>query len=360
MGIDDAIEAEAQAQAQAQAQALAIYIQTKDYERAYKAFMKRQICCITSLAIIWVLPHSAAAADALAAQFPERSVRLLVGFGAGGGTDIAARLISKSLFETWGRSVVVENKPGADGSIAAAEISKSKPDGYNLLFTTTAITITPVQQTQPFDPVTSFEPITLIGSSPSMVVVHPSLPVNSIKQLIALAKAKPGALSFGSSGTGTVPYLATELFRQSTGTDMVHVPYKGGGPAVLGILSGEVQLLFNGIGPVFPYVKTGRLKALAVTSPKRQSVAPEIPTMIESGLPGFDTATWYAVFVPAKTPREIVRKLNADFVKATRLPEIRTNLEQQGFVVEGSSAAELAQLVQSDLARWSRVVKNIK
>ncbi len=322
--------------------------------------MKQSVMVIVPVVITGLLPLTVCAADAPAAQFPERSVRLLVGFGAGGGTDIAARLIGKSLSETWGRSVVIENKAGADGSIAAAEIAKSKPDGYNVLFTTTAITITPAQQAQPFDPVSSFEPITLIGSSPSMVVVHPSLPVKSIKELITLAKARPGALSFASSGIGTVPYLATELFRQTTATDMVHIPYKGGGPAVIGILSGEVQLLFNGIGPVYPHYKSGRLRALAVTSAKRQTVAPELPTMIESGLPGFNTATWYGVFAPAKTPRDIVHKLNTDFVKATRLPDIRTNLENQGFVVDGSSAEELATLVKSDLATWSRVIRNIK
>jgi tripartite-type tricarboxylate transporter receptor subunit TctC len=184
--------------------------------------------------------------------------------------------------------------------------------------------------------------------------------VYSVKQLIALAKAKPGALSFGSSGTGTVPYLATELFRQRTGTDMVHVPYKGGGPAVIGILSGEVQLLFNGMGPVLPHVKSGKLRPLAVTSPQRQALAPNVPTLAESGLPGFDTSTWYAVFAPAKTPREVVQKLNADFVKAMRSPEVRNALEQQGFDATASSPEELAHLVKSELAMWSRVIKNIK
>lgn len=321
--------------------------------------MRRLLRALGPLIALWFTPHSVMAADA-ASQFPERSVRLVVGFGAGGGTDIAARLIARSLTETWGRSVIVENKPGADGSIAAAEIAKAKPDGHILLMTTTAITITPAQQTQPFDPITSFEPITLVGSSPSLVVVHPSLPVHNVKQLIALAKSKPGALSFGSAGTGTVPYLATELFRQRTGTDMVHVPYKGGGPAVIGILSGEVQLLFNSMGPVLPHMKAGKLRPLAVTSPRRQALAPNVPTMIESGLSGFDTATWYAVFAPARTPREIVQKLNADFVKATRSPEVGKTLEQQGFDATGSSPEELAQLVKSDLATWARVIKNIK
>lgn len=306
-----------------------------------------------------VSASTALAADGSA--FPERTVRLVVGFGAGGGTDIAGRLIAKTLTDMWGRSVVVENKPGADGSIAAAEIAKSKPDGYNLLMTTTAITITPAQQAQqPFDPIASFEPITLVGSSPSLVVVHPSLPVHTLKQLIALARSKPGALSFGSSGTGTVPYLATELFRQRTGTDMVHVPYKGGGPAVVGILSGEVQLLFNSIGPVLPHVKAGKLRPLAVTSPRRQPLVPEVPTMIESGLKGFDTASWYAVFAPAKTPRDLLQKLNVDFVKALQSPDVRSTLEKQGFDATGSSPEELAQLVKSDLATWSRVIRNIK
>src|SRR6185295_8024658 len=271
--------------------------------------------------LLWV-PYAAA-------QFPERTVRLLVGFGAGGGTDISARLLARSLTETWGRSVVVENRPGADAAIATAEIARAKPDGYNLLVTTTAIAITPAQQKQAWDPQASFEPITLIGSAHSLVVVHPSLPVRTVKELIALAKAKPGAITFGSSGTGTVPYLATELFMMETGTRMVHVPYKGSGPAGIGILSGETQLLFAAILSVLPTVKAGRLRPIAVTSPKRNAMAPGVPTLDESGLPGFDTATWYGAFAPAKTPGEIVQKLNEDFVKAIRAPEVRTNLEQQ-------------------------------
>lgn len=295
-----------------------------------------------------------------AAEFPERPVRLLVGFGAGGGTDISARLMAKSLTELWGRSVVVENKPGADASIATAEIARAKPDGYNLLVTTTAITITPTQQKQAWDPQASFEPITLIGSAHSLVVVHPSLPVHSVRQLIALAKARPGAITFGSSGTGTVPYLATELFMMETGTRMVHIPYKGSGPAGIGILSGETQLLFAAILSVLPSVKAGRLRPIAVTAPKRNTLVPEVPTLSESGLPGFDTATWYGAFAPAKTPKEIVLKLNDDLVKAIRSPEVRTNLEQQGYRVDGSSPEELAQLVRFDLAKWSKVIRNIK
>lgn len=294
------------------------------------------------------------------AQFPERPVRLLVGFGAGGGTDIASRLIARFLTEAWGKSVLVENKPGADGNIATVEIARAKPDGYNLLVTTTSIAITPAQQKQVYDPYTSFEPITLISSSPSLVVVHPSMPVTSVKQLVALAKAKPGSISFGSAGAGTVPYLATEMFLQETGTRMVHIPYKGGGPAVIGILSGETQLLFNSMAPVRPHVVAGKLRPIAITSPKRHELYPDVPTLIESGLPGFDTKVWFAAFAPAQTPKEIVQKLNEDFVKAIRSPEVRGSLEKQGNTVEGSSAEELARLVRTDFERWSRVIKNIK
>ena len=314
--------------------------------------MRRRLIIALSL-ILLVAPHASA-------QFPERPVRLLVGFGAGGGTDISARLIARSLTETWGRSVVVENRPGADASIATAEIARAKPDGYNLLVTTTALAITPAQQKQTWDPQASFEPITLIGSAHSLVVVHPSLPVHNVKQLIALAKARPGAINFGSSGTGTVPYLATELFMMETGTRMVHVPYKGSGPAGIGILSGETQLLFAAILSVLPHVKAGRLRPIAVTAPKRNAMAPGIPTLDESGLPGFDTATWYGAFAPARTPREIVLKLNEDFVRAIRSPEVRSNLEQQGYSVEGSTPEELAQLVKSDLVKWSKVIRSIR
>jgi len=294
------------------------------------------------------------------APFPERPVRLLVGFGAGGGTDVASRLIARFLTEAWGKSVIVENKPGADGNIATVEIARAKPDGYNLLVTTTSIAITPAQQKQSYDPYTSFEPITLISSSPSLIVVHPSLPVTSIKQLIALAKAKPGAITFGSAGAGTVPYLATEMFLQETGTRMVHVPYKGGGPAVIGILSGETQLLFNSMAPVRPHVVAGKLRPIGITAPKRHELYPQVPTLIEAGLPGFDTKVWFAAFAPAQTPKDIVRKLNEDFVKAIRSPEVRGSLENQGNTVEGGSSEELAQLVKLEFTRWSRVIKNIK
>ena len=303
---------------------------------------------------------AAAAGRAADAPFPERPVRLLVGFGAGGGTDVAARLMAKFLTETWGRSVLVENKPGADGDIATVEIARAKPDGYNLLVTTTSIAITPAQRKVGFDPYTSFEPITLISSSPSLVVVHPSMPVRSVKQLIALAKARPGWITFGSAGAGTVPYLATELFLQETGTRMVHIGYKGGGPAVIGILSGETQLLFNSTAPLRPHVVAGKLRPIAVTSPKRLELYPDIPTMIENGFAGFDTKVWFAAFAPAQTPKDIIVKLNEDMVKAIRSPMVRETLEKQGNTVEGSSADELAKLVRADFARWSRVIKNIK
>ena len=319
---------------------------------------RRFAAAVASVVIMTVAAADAAAQSA--AQFPERSVRLLVGFGAGGGTDVASRLIAKFLTEAWGKSVIVENKPGADGDIATVEIARAKPDGYNLLVTTTSIAITPVQRKSSFDPYTSFEPITLISSSPSLIVVHPSMPVTGMKQLIALAKAKPGAITYGSAGAGTVPYLATEMFLQETGLRMVHVPYKGGGPAVIGILSGETQLLFNSMAPVRPHVVAGRLRPIGITSPKRHELYPNVPTLIETGLPGFDTAVWFAAFAPANTPKDIVHKLNEDFVRAIRSPEVRNNLEGQGNTVRGTSADELAQLVKSEYMRWSRVIKNIK
>jgi tripartite-type tricarboxylate transporter receptor subunit TctC len=317
---------------------------------------QRWIVAVTAAVALTVGTTNAAAQ----APFPERPVRLLVGFGAGGGTDVASRLIAKSLTEAWGKSVIVENKPGADGNIATVEIARAKPDGYNLLVTTTSIAITPAQQKQSYDPYTSFEPITLISSSPSLIVVHPSMPVTGMKQLIALAKAKPGAITFGSAGAGTVPYLATEMFLQETGLRMVHVPYKGGGPAVIGILSGETQLLFNSMAPVRPHVVAGRLRPIGITAPKRHELYPDVPTLIETGLPGFDTAVWFAAFAPANTPKDIVHKLNEDFVKAIRSPEVRGSLEKQGNIVEGGTAEELAQLVKLEFMRWSRVIKNIK
>lgn len=301
-----------------------------------------------------------AAASAGSAEFPDRPVRMIVGFGAGGGSDLIARLIAKDLPALWGQSVPVENRPGADGAIAAAAIASGPADGYNLAVITNGHTISPAQRSVPYDPVESFAPVILVASTPNFLVVHPSLPVYNVKQLIALAKAKPGALSFGSSGGGTSAYFASEMFRQMAGLDMVHVPYKGSAQAAIGLLSGEVQMMFGALSTIHAHIKSGRLRVLAISSPQRWAQEPSVPTVAESGLKGFQAASWYGILAHAKTPPDIVRKINADIVKVVNAPALSQSLKSQGFDIIANTPEEFREVIKADLIRWAGVVKNIK
>jgi len=301
-----------------------------------------------------------AAASAGSAEFPDRPVRMIVGFGAGGGSDLIARLIAKDLPALWGQPVPVENRPGADGMIAASAIAGGPADGYNLAVITNGHTISPSQRSVPYDPVESFAPVILVASTPNFLVVHPSLPVYNVKQLIALAKARPGALSFGSSGGGTSAYFASEMFRQMAGLDMVHVPYKGSAQAAIGLLSGEVQLMFGALSTIHAHIKSGRLRVLAISSPQRWAQEPNVPTVAENGLKGFQAASWYGILSHAKTPPEIVRKINADIVKVVHAPALNQSLKSQGFDVIANTPEEFREVIKSDLVRWAAVVKNAR
>ena len=296
------------------------------------------------------------------AEFPERPVQMIVGFSAGGGTDTVARLVAEKLSEAWGQSVVVENRPGADGSIAAAAVATAPADGYTVAVVSNAHTITPSMGKVPYDAIESFEPITLMASQPNLLLLHPSIEANSVAELIALAKAKPGDLTFASSGEGTSPYLAMQRFMQMTGTEMVHVPYKGSAPAVLGIVSGEVQLMFGAVSTTMPHVKDGALKALAVTTPARLAGLPDIPTVAESApeLAGFQAASWYGVLAPKGTPPEVVKKLNEGMVQALTAPEMKARLEEMGVDVVANSPEEFKQAIADDIATWAEVIANIK
>lgn len=317
------------------------------------SLLRRSVAALAS----WVA-IAGVAFDA-AADYPERPVRMIVGFAAGGGADILGRFVANVLSVRWGRGFVVENRPGADASIAAAAVAAAEPDGYTLLVTTSALTITPAFQKQAFDPITSFEPIVVMGSSPSLLIVHPSLPVRSVKELVALAKSRPGQLTYGSSGTGTIPYLAMELFKEHFGIDMVHVPYKGGGFLLTGLLSGEVQVMFLAIGTTLSQVRAGRLRALAVNSPQRWPQVPDVPTISEVGLGGFEASTWYGILAPAKTPREIITKLNAEIVDIIRSKEGQDAMNRQGFATLVGTPEQFANLIKADLQRWSGLVKRL-
>jgi tripartite-type tricarboxylate transporter receptor subunit TctC len=321
----------------------------------------RVVVALRRLGAVAGISLTIGAADAAAQPFPEQSVRMIVGFTAGGGSDAVARLLAQELNKIWGKAVVVENRPGADGSIASAAVANSRPDGYTLDVISNAHTITPSVSTLPYDPVASFEPITQIAEQPNILLVHPSVPVHSVAELIAYAKANPGKLAYGSSSSGTSPYLAMEMLKQMAGIDLLHVPYKGSAPALLGLLANDVQLMFGGLSTVYPQVQAGKLRAIAISSLARDRTVPDLPTVSEAGLPGFSAATWYGVLAPAGTPPAVVRKLNADAVSAIRSPDMLQRFAASGgFIPIGSSPEEFRRLIIADIARWANVVRNIK
>jgi tripartite-type tricarboxylate transporter receptor subunit TctC len=283
---------------------------------------------------------------------------LVVGFSVGGGTDTIARSVSKKLSEMWSQSVVVENKAGADGSIATEMIAKSPPDGYTLVMISNAHTITPFQRKLGYDPVKDFAPISLIASTPNFLLIYPNYPIKSVKDLIAFAKAQPGKLSFGSSGTGTSPYLAMELLKQETGIELNHVPYKGSSQAVVDLLGGHIQLMFGAIPTLEPYVTSGKLRAIAVSSPKRLEGFPDIPTVGET-VPGFDASSWYGILAPAGTPLMVVNKIQNDISTALQTPEVKNFIINNGFDVIGNKPQEFTAVIQKDMEKWGRLLKSL-
>jgi tripartite-type tricarboxylate transporter receptor subunit TctC len=311
-----------------------------------------------AFAFAWAL--TMAVAGVHAQDYPSKPVRFLVGFAPGGGTDTLSRLVAPHLTTLWAQPVVVENRPGADGSIATELAARAAPDGYTIVIVTNAHTITPFQRKLGYDPVKDFAPVTLMASTPNLLLVHPSLPVRSLEELVALAKRRPGELSFGSSGTGTSPYLAMELLKQMAGIDMVHVPYKGSGPAVLALLGGHLQLMFGSITSTLPHVQANRLRAIAVSSSSRLPAAPEVPTVAESGLPGFEARTWYGALAPARTPAQIVQKIATDIGAVLRQPDVAGFLAKSGFDPIASSPEEFVSIIRSDMDKWGKVIRGSK
>ena len=291
-------------------------------------------------------------------NYPSKPVRLVVGFSVGGGTDTVARSVSKKLSEMWSQSVVVENKAGADGSIATEMIAKSAADGYSLVMVSNAHTITPFQRKLGYDPVKDFAPVSLIASTPNFLLIYPNYPIKSVKDLVAYAKAQPGKLSFGSSGTGTSPYLAMELLKQETGIELNHVPYKGSSQAVVDLLGGHVQLMFGAIPTLETYVTSGKLRAIAVSSPKRLEAFPDVPTVAET-VAGFDASSWYGILAPAGTPNTIVNKIQGDIYTALQTPEVRNFIINSGFDVIGNKPQEFSTVIQKDMDKWGRLLKSL-
>ena len=299
------------------------------------------------------------ASAAFCQTFPSKSVRLVVGFAAGGGTDTIARLISRKLVDTWPHALVVENRPGADGSIATEFVAKAPADGHTLVMVSSAFTITPFQQKLGYDPVKDLAPVTVVALAPDLLLAHPSLPVKTVKELIGLAKARPHQLSFGSSGTGTSPYLSMELFQSMVGIDLVHVPYKGSAPAVIDLIGGHIQILLASIPTTLAHVKSGKLKALAVSSSRRWPSVPELPTMAESGVPGFEAATWFGMLAPAGTPAAIVNKIQADVAAALNAPDSKKFLENTGFAGIANKPEEFGEAIRKEMEKWERIIRSI-
>ncbi|HEV8520710.1 MAG TPA: tripartite tricarboxylate transporter substrate binding protein [Burkholderiales bacterium] len=305
-----------------------------------------------------------AAAHAGAAQnapndYPTRPIRLLVPFPPGGGADALARIMTPKLTESMHQTWVVDNRGGAGGNLATEVVVTAQPDGYSVLlgFSTTLV-VNPLLYKLPFDVMRDLQPITKLASAQYILVLHPSVPAATLKDFIALAKSAPNKLNYSSAGVGSPLHLAAEMFKLRAGVDLVHVPYKGGGPAAAAVLGGEVQVLFGSVASTMPQVKAGKLKALAVTGLKRSAVAPNLPTLAESGFPGFDVSSWYSLLVPAKTPRAIVKRLFDEAVRAVNLPDVQEAFGRQGLEVETSrSPEEFAAQMKAETAAWQKVIK---
>jgi tripartite-type tricarboxylate transporter receptor subunit TctC len=310
------------------------------------------------LFVVAVLLPCTAAAQGPAEPYPARPVRVVIGLAPGGGTDIQARLFAQKLSENLGRPFVVENRTGAGGTIAYAQIAKSPPDGYTLLGVTSGYTITPaVYSKLPYDPVKDFAPISLVVQAPFLLLTHPSLPVTTVKDLLALARAKPGMLDCGSAGHGSSTHMAFELFRTMAGVKITHIPYKGTGPALVDGMAGQVHMLFGNVLSTLTHVKTGRLRALAVTTPKRSTVLPDLPTISESGVPGYENSTWFGLLAPAGTPAAVLNKLNAELVKASQSPDIVERIAPDGGEPVGSTPEQFRRHLATEIERWRKVAQ---
>ena len=320
---------------------------------------------LRTAAVRWCSMFAIASVAALAGTsqaqgdaYPVKPVRFVVGQAPGGATDIVGRMVAAKMNDTLGQNIIVENRTGAAGSIAASYVAKSAPDGYAILLVSSSYSINPSLYTNlPFDPQKDLTPVTLLAEAPFLLVVHPSLPVKSVRDLIALAKAKPGTVTYGSGGNGSSGHLAGALFENLAGLKLVHVPYKGAGPALVDAVAGQIDFLFGSVLSSTPHVKTNRLRVLAVTSAKRSSAYPQVPTVAEAGVRGYATTTWYGLLAPAGTRTAVIERLADAAKKAVSTPDLRERLLADGAEPEGSSPAQFQQLLASEMARWRKVVK---
>ena len=301
-----------------------------------------------------------AAAPSLAQGFPEKPIRFVVGFTPGGPSDILARALGQKLGERWSQQVVIENRPGAGGNVAAEAVAKSAPDGYTWLLGNNSILATnqSLYRSLGYDPVKDFAPVSLVAVQPNILVVNPQLPVKSVTELVAYARRYPGKLNYASSGSGAAAHLAGELFKTMTGVDLVHVAYKGAQPALTDLIAGQVQVMFATSASAIPFIHAGKLRALAVTTARRSASVPDLPTVSEAGVPGFEAITWHGVVVPAATPRPLVERLNRDIVGALAQPDLRERLAALGAEVRAGTPREFADYIASEIPKWSKVVRD--
>ncbi|HEY6865489.1 MAG TPA: tripartite tricarboxylate transporter substrate binding protein [Burkholderiales bacterium] len=298
------------------------------------------------------------ACGAFAQGWPSRPVHVVVPYPAGGPNDIIVRMVGKRLGETLGQPIVVENRPGAGGNIGTDSVAKSAPDGYTLVSVGPgALIINPLLGKVPYDTMRDFAPVTIMAIAPNALVAHPSFPAKSVKELIALAKQKPGAINYASGGSGSTPHLAAALFAVMAGVQLTHVPYKGTGPATADLVGGQVQIAFLGIPTVLPHIRSGKLRALAVTGTKRSPELPGVPTVAEAGVPGYELSPWYGLLAPAGTPSAVVTRLAAEATKIVHEPAMREQLVAQGAEPAGGTPEEFARTLRSDAALWKKVVK---
>ena len=292
--------------------------------------------------------------------YPSKIIKIIVPYTPGAGSDIIARTIANKLTSRLGKTVVVENRPGAGGNVAHDVIAKATPDGYSIMIAgLSLVTNGYMQDDLPYDPQKDFAPISLVARIPNILIVHNGLPVKSLQQLIALAKAKRGELSYASAGNGTSLHLAAELLQRMAQIELIHIPYKGSGPAETDVISGQVDIIFDGITGALPHIKAGNVRALAITSTKRSPHLPNLPTMAEAGLPGYEMAAWFGFFAPAKTPAPIIDKLNREIVAILKLPDVREKLAGLGVEFFGTTAQELAAVMRTDAAKWEKVFRPV-
>ncbi len=333
------------------------------FRRTFIGFAKRRSCSAYRLPLtacmLFAVAGWTSVAIAQTTGYPSKPIRLVLPYPPGGGSDTIVRPLAQRLSAEFGQQVVIDNRGGAGGAIGMEAVARAAPDGYTIVLALTAQLAVNVSlyKKLPYDPVRDYAPITLLATGPYLLVVHPSLPVTSVKELIALARARPGQITYASSGNGSGGHLAAELLKSMTGTNMLHIPYKGGGPALIDVLAGQVQVLFATYVSSRGHIQTGRLRALGVSTAKRPAAIPDMPTISEAGVPGYDSGVWYAMLAPAGTPPDVITRLNHEIVRALNQPDFHKLLVDQAIDPIGGTPEQLGDFIRSEIAKWAKVVK---